>query len=287
MNKKTIAILLLSCVVTIVIILFGKVYSTNKQKEVFQQGKEQQSALDAERQKKTDAEKTELDNKIAGFKANRANLSLLNYMELALHNNGKLKIAFYGDESEAEKWTTQVETSINEELATKAEITRAYFPGYDSTQLINETTEKDIVAQKPAIVFFFLPVVSNQKLDSSLEDSNANILSNYQNLKAQLPESLIVAVTPTPKSALTEVFNSRMLDYTAYLSDASETLTQNAIPLVNLYDLYTAKLQKDGVTLESSLDETGNELNEDGVKITMEIFMNQLKTPFDTTSGMP
>lgn len=265
MNRKSIGLLLVGFIITIAIILFGKSYSNNKKEELLRQGAAQQQVVKVETKKEEDTKQAELNKKLEGFQANRGALSLIDYGTLVEQKKGSLKIAFYGDNVKSEKWTEKVKATFSEKIGSKkVELSQVYFPGYDSNKLTNENKVADLVAVNPEIVFFMLPVIGNQKIDISLENSNQAILANYQAIKEQLPESLVIAVTPTPSSSLSEKFNSRTLDYKSYTAEAEEMLMQNSIPVINLYGLYNEKLQAGGIDLASTLNADGLQLNDNG-----------------------
>lgn len=285
MNRKSIGLLLVGFIITIAIILFGKSYSNNKKEELLRQGAAQQQVVKVETKKEEDTKQAELNKKLEGFQANRGALSLIDYGTLVEQKKGSLKIAFYGDNVKSEKWTEKVKATFSEKIGSKkVELSQVYFPGYDSNKLTNENKVADLVAVNPEIVFFMLPVIGNQKIDISLENSNQAILANYQAIKEQLPESLVIAVTPTPSSSLSEKFNSRTLDYKSYTAEAEEMLMQNSIPVINLYGLYNEKLQAGGIDLASTLNADGLQLNDNGTSMTAELFNAQLEVPIDRKS---
>lgn len=81
-------------------------------------------------------------------------------------------------------------------------------------------------------------------------------------------------------------FNSRTLDYTSYVTDAVTVLTENEVPLLDLHSLYLSELETTNQLLANTLEADGIQLNPQGVTIATTLFLNQLASPRDTTSGI-
>ncbi|CAD5899635.1 SGNH/GDSL hydrolase family protein [Carnobacterium maltaromaticum] len=287
MNKKSLILLFIGLILTGAIIFSGKNYSVTKKNELLRQGEAQESQVQGQEENRTMNEKNDLEAKINEFQSNRANLSINDYLVLINAKNSKATLAFYGDNVESEQWTKDIKTATIEktEIA-NLEMNRFYFPGYDSLRLMNESTSEKLVDLKPDVVFFFIPVVGNQAVDISLDASSQAILASYLALKEQLPDSLTVAVTPVPSSSLMNKFNSRTLDYTSYVADAVTVLTANEVPLLDLHSLYLSELDTTNQLLASTLEADGIQLNTQGVTTATTLFLNQLASPRDTTSGI-
>ena len=287
MNKKSLILLFIGLILTGAIIFLGKNYSITKKNELLRQGEAQESLVQGQEEKRTMNEKNDLEAKTTEFQSNRANLSINDYLVLINAKNSKATLAFYGDNVESEQWTKNIKTATIEKTGlANLEMNRYYFPGYDSLRLTNENTSEKLVDMKPDVVFFFIPVVGNQAVDISLDASSQAILASYLALKEQLPDSLIVAVTPVPSSSLMNKFNSRTLDYTSYVTDAVTVLTENEVPLLDLHSLYLSELETTNQLLASTLEADGIQLNAQGVTIATTLFLNQLASPRDTTSGI-
>lgn len=280
-------LLFIGLILTGAIIFLGKNYSITKKNELLRQGEAQESLVQGQEEKRTMNEKNDLEAKTTEFQSNRANLSINDYLVLINAKNSKATLAFYGDNVESEQWTKNIKTATIEKTGlANLEMNRYYFLGYDSLRLTNENTSEKLVDLKPDVVFFFIPVVGNQAVDISLDASSQAILASYLALKEQLPDSLIVAVTPVPSSSLMNKFNSRTLDYTSYVTDAVTVLTENEVPLLDLHSLYLSELETTNQLLASTLEADGIQLNAQGVTLATTLFLNQLASPRDTTSGI-
>lgn len=287
MNKKSLILLFIGLILTGAIIFLGKNYAVTKKNELLRQGEAQEKLVQGKEEKRTTNEKKDLEAKAVEFQNNRGNLSINDYLKLVNTKNNKVSLAFYGDNSETEQWTSTVKTATIEKTGlANLETNRFYFPGYDSFRLTNENTPEKLIQLNPDVVFFFIPVVGNQAVDISLDASSQAILASYLALKEQLPDSLIVAVTPVPSSSLMNKFNSRTLDYTSYVTDAVTVLTENEVPLLDLHSLYLSELETTNQLLASTLEADGIQLNAQGVTIETTLFLNQLASPRDTTSGI-
>ncbi|PLS36724.1 SGNH/GDSL hydrolase family protein [Carnobacterium maltaromaticum] len=287
MNKKSLILLFIGLILTGAIIFLGKNYSVTKKNELLRQGEAQERFVQGQEENQTTNEKNNLEAKALEFQNKRANLSINDYLTLVNAKNNKVTLAFYGDNSETEQWTPTVKPATIEKTGlANLEMNRFYFPGYDSLRLTNENASEKLIQLKPDVVFFFIPVVGNQAVDISLDASIQAILASYQALKEQLPDSLIVAVTPVPSSSLMNKFNSRTLDYTSYVTDAVTVLTENEVPLLDLHSLYLSELETTNQLLANTLESDGIQLNPQGVTIATTLFLNQLASPRDTTSGI-
>lgn len=55
-----------------------------------------------------------------------------------------------------------------------------------------------MVASNPDVIFYTIPTKTDQVVDISLVDSTQNIYKIYDEIRAALPDTLIVLVTPPP-----------------------------------------------------------------------------------------
>ena len=107
-----------------------------------------------------------------------------------------------------------------------------------------------------------------------------------EDIRAQLPEALVILVTPPPSTALKEVYNSRSINYVSYLENLKEIEAEQSFLYFDLHDQYLADLEEKAQPLESTLEADGITLNSVGNALYIELFEKALTQPIDTTSGI-
>jgi hypothetical protein len=144
-----------------------------------------------------------------------------------------------------------------------------------------------MVASSPDVIFYTIPTKIDQVVDISLADSTQNIYEIYDEIRAALPDALIVLVTPPPAEAKVADWNSRALDYRNYTNNLLEENAAFAVPLYDLHADFFTELTNRSETLTNFMDAAGLELNEAGQQLYGEMFANSLRTKMiNTTAGL-
>jgi len=281
LTKKSGFMLFVLLVLTIGVVWFGQDYQKKQKLELIEiNGSSQTNKKDAsENKEKSDT------TKIDSFEKNRDQKSVLDYLSSVPTDDEKKVISFYGDFSESDEWFLTVGKYISEQVDGNVEINSIALPDFDSYRLLEENTVSSLAEKTPDVVFFQLPVYGDQVRDISLADSKSYTMQDYEEIKQELPETLVVFVTPNPSNSRKEKYNSRTLVYTSYLESVIEIINENNLPLFDLHEAYNAELQSSDSALENTLIEDGKTLNDEGNKLYSTVFNKQLTEPVDTTSG--
>lgn len=143
------------------------------------------------------------------------------------------------------------------------------------------------MASDPDVIFYTIPTKTDQVIDISLSASTQNIYEIYDEIRATLPDALIVLVTPAPAEAKVAAWNSRSLDYRNYTNNLVEENTAFSVPLYDLHSDFLAALTDRGAAIADFMDGSGSELNEAGQKLYGEMFAASLRTKMvDTSAGL-
>ena len=168
-------------------------------------------------------------------------------------------------------------------------LTTSFFshPSDSSSVYLSSQYVQEMVASNPDVIFYTVPTKTDQMVDISLDDSTQYIYTVYDEIRAALPDALIVMVTPPPAEAKMSAWNSRTLDYQNYTNNLVEENTAFTVPLYDLHADFLAELTNRSETLTNLMDTAGLELNEAGQQLFGEMFANSLRTKMvDTTTGL-
>ncbi|PTQ86068.1 hypothetical protein C8U37_102171 [Trichococcus patagoniensis] len=293
MKKREIVLVSIMGILTIAIVLFGYKYAAGKKEALLNEGEKQTETV-SEVVSSQESPIAESDTSeayaqfLAAFAENRSNASVVDYLQYVHHHTKEVNVAFFGDVASDAVWAKSAIADIQADYPLE-NLTTSFFshPSDGSSVYLSSQYVQEMVASSPDVIFYTIPTKTDQVVDISLVDSTQNIYKIYDEIRAALPDALIVLMTPAPSEAKVADWNSRSLDYRNYTNNLVE---QNAVFTVPLYDLHAdflAELTNRGETLPNLMDATGLELNEAGQKFYGEMFANSLRTKMiDTTAGL-
>jgi len=293
-KKKEVLIVSIMGIVTIAIILFGYKYSVGEKEKLLLHGAQQteqvevQSSVEPEVDTSEAAKTAALEQTLQVFSENRGAASVVDYLQYVNYHNKQVNVAFFGDVAEDASWAKTAMTDIQSAYAL-SNVSTSFFshPEESSTAYLNGGYSKTVAASNADVIFYVLPTKADQRADISLAASTENSLKVYDEIKSSLPNVLIVLVTPPPAQDKMQDWNSRALDYTNYsnnLVDANKTYN---VPLYDMHEDIIQKLKTTGASLSTIMDEAKIGLNESGVALFGEVFVNNVKTKaVNTISGL-
>lgn len=281
MKKKGILLVVLLFFLTVAVVYLGYSYSGKQQEELIQA-----TSTTAEKEETGNIEKdTEVVDPTA-YAEKRDQLSVLDYLKYIGTQNKEPAIAFYGQLPEEETWTENAVNALKAEIQNEVTATSLTSAETDSYDLYITNTAQSLAETNAAVVFFMMPALGDHVRDISLDDSASYLTRNVNAIKDVLPDTLVVMVSPSPNSSGIDDYNSRMLDYVGYTENGVEEASENNWPLFDMHTAYMDKLEAENSELTAILQEDGYSLNPQGEEMMAELFMEQLRVPVDTTSGL-
>ncbi|MER2173305.1 MAG: hypothetical protein ABS911_01405 [Carnobacterium sp.] len=279
MSKKSGFIIFLLIILAGGVVFLGMSYSKKQQEQLM-------SVAEQTDQKAEAVTEGDVSAQIAEYEASREELSVLEYLKYVSLLKDEVSISFYGDIAQEEKWVSEIDAYIKDQIGSTMKVNRLPYTDYNSYQLISENKATDLAQTNPDVVFFQLTPYADQELDIALADSSDYLEMNYAAIKDILPEALIIFVSPNPSSSEKGNNNSRTLDYTSYVNEMVSTVESNEWIGFNLHDSYLEKLEADGISLENTLTENGKSMNGEGTTVYRALFEEALNQKRDTTSGI-
>ena len=293
MKKREIVLVSIMGILTIAIVLFGYKYAVAKKEELLSEG-EKQTATVAETASSQESVVAESDTSeayaqfLAAFAENRSNASVVDYLQYVHHHTKEVNVVFFGDVAADAAWVKSAIAGIQTDFPLENLSTSSFsYPSDSSSVYLSSQYVQEMVASNPDVIFYTIPTKTDQVVDISLVDSTQNIYKIYDEIRAALPDTLIVLVTPPPAEAKMADWNSRSFDYRNYTNNLVEENTAFTVPLYDLHADFLAELTNRSETLANYMDAAGLELNEAGQQLYGELFANSLRTKMvDTTAGL-
>ncbi|SFE65139.1 SGNH/GDSL hydrolase family protein [Trichococcus pasteurii] len=293
MKKREIVLVSIMGILTIAIVLFGYKYAAGKKEALLNEG-EKQTETFSELASSQGSAIAESDTSgayaqlLAAFAENRSNASVVDYLQYVHHHTKEINVAFFGDVATDAVWAKSAIAGIQADYPLE-NLTTSFFshPSDSSSVYLSSQYVQEMVASNPDVIFYTIPTKTDQVVDISLVESTQNIYEIYDEIRAALPDALIVLVTPPPAEAKVAVWNSRSLDYRNYTNNLVEENAAFTVPLYDLHADFLAELTNRNETLANFMDAAGLELNEAGQQLYGELFANSLRTKMiDTTAGL-
>ena len=293
MKKKEIVLVSIMGILTIAIVLFGYKYAAGKKEALLNEGEKQTETV-SEVVSSQESIVAESDTSeayaqfLAAFAENRSNASVVDYLQYVHHHTKEVNVVFFGDVAADAAWAKSAIAGIQTDFPLENLSTSFFsYPSDSSSVYLSSQYVQEMVASNPDVIFYTIPTKADQILNISLVDSTQNIYAIYDEIRAALPDALIVLVTPAPAEAKVADWNSRALDYRNYTNNLVEENAAFTVPLYDLHADFLADLTNRSETVTNLMDSAGLELNEAGQKLYGEMFANSLRTKMiDTTTGL-
>ena len=293
MKKREIVLVSIMGILTIAVVFFGYKYAAGNKETLLSEG-EKQTEIVSEMASSQESIFAESDTSaaysqfLAAFAENRNNASVVDYLQYVHHHAKEVNVAFFGDVASDAVWANAAIAAIQADYPLE-NLTTSFFshPSDSSSVFLSSQYVQEMVASSPDVIFYTIPTKADQILNISLVDSTQNIYAIYDEIRAALPDALIVLVTPAPAEAKVADWNSRALDYRNYTNNLVEENAAFTVPLYDLHADFLADLTNRSETVTNLMDSAGLELNEAGQKLYGEMFANSLRTKMiDTTTGL-
>ena len=293
MKKREIVLVSIMGILTIAIVLFGYKYAAGKKEALLNEGEKQTETV-SEVVSSQESEIAESDTSeayaqfLAAFAENRSNASVVDYLQYVHHHTKEVNVVFFGDVAADAAWAKSAIAGIQTDFPLENLSTSFFsYPSDSSSVYLSNQYVQEMVASNPDVIFYTIPTKTDQVVDISLVDSTQNIYKIYDEIRAALPDTLIVLVTPPPAESKMADWNSHSLDYRNYTNNLVEENAAFAVPLYDLHADFLAELTNRSETLANYMDAAGLELNETGQQLYGELFANSLRTKMvDTTAGL-
>ncbi|MDT2011492.1 SGNH/GDSL hydrolase family protein [Carnobacterium divergens] len=280
MEKRNILFLLVSIMVTAGVIIAGSHYAETKKEAMINQGK-------TKIVKKEISEKKQEEKEISEIERNRESIATIDYLKLVMAKKQKVSVSFFGGKEQQPEVIEPLQNWIGKELkVADLAIQSVSIPNPSTYQLITQNSVATLASNAPDVVFFQVPVVGDQEIDISLANSKDYLVQLMEDIRAQLPEALVILVTPPPSSTLKEAYNSRSINYVSYLENLKEIETEEHFLYFDLHDQYSSYLEEQNQPIETTLEADGITMNSAGKALYIELFEKFLTQPIDTTSGI-
>ena len=293
MKKREIVLVSIMGILTIAIVLFGYKYAAAKKEALLSEGEKQTETV-AETASSQESVVAESDTSeayaqfLAAFAENRNSAPVIDYLQYVHHHTKEVNVVFFGDVAADAAWAKSAIAGIQTDFPLENLSTSFFsYPSDSSSVYLSNQYVQEMVASNPDVIFYTIPTKTDQVVDISLVDSTQNIYKIYDEIRAALPDTLIVLVTPPPAESKMADWNSHSLDYRNYTNNLVEENTAFTVPLYDLHADFLAELTNRSETLANYMDAAGLELNETGQQLYGELFANSLRTKMvDTTAGL-
>ena len=293
MKKREIVLVSIMGILTIAIVLFGYKYAAAKKEALLSEGEKQTETV-AETASSQESVVAESDTSeayaqfLAAFAENRNSAPVIDYLQYVHHHTKEVNVVFFGDVAADAAWAKSAIAGIQTDFPLENLSTSFFsYPSDSSSVYLSNQYVQEMVASNPDVIFYTIPTKTDQVVDISLVDSTQNIYKIYDEIRAALPDTLIVLVTPPPAESKMADWNSRSFDYRNYTNNLVEENTAFTVPLYDLHADFLAELTNRSETLANYMDAAGLELNETGQQLYGELFANSLRTKMvDTTAGL-
>ena len=293
MKKREIVLVSIMGILTIAIVLFGYKYAAAKKEALLSEGEKQTETV-AETASSQESVVAESDTSeayaqfLAAFAENRNSAPVIDYLQYVHHHTKEVNVVFFGDVAADAAWAKSAIAGIQTDFPLENLSTSFFsYPSDSSSVYLSSQYVQEMVASNPDVIFYTIPTKTDQVVDISLVDSTQNIYKIYDEIRAALPDTLIVLVTPPPAESKMADWNSRSLDYRNYTNNLVEENAAFTVPLYDLHADFLAELTNRSETLANYMDAAGLELNETGQQLYGELFANSLRTKMvDTTAGL-
>ncbi|WP_106451015.1 SGNH/GDSL hydrolase family protein [Trichococcus alkaliphilus] len=293
MKKKEIIIVSLMGILTIAIVLFGYKYAAGKKEALLSEGEKRTESVfqvtSSQESVVVESDTSEAYAQfLAAFSDSRSNATVVDYLQYVHYHKNAVNVAFFGDVASDAAWAKSAIADIQADFPLE-NLTTSFFshPSDSSSVFLSSQYSQELVESNPDVIFYTIPTKTDQMVDISLAESTQSIYTVYDEIRAALPDALIVLVTPPPSEAKISDWNSRTLDYQNYTNNL---ISQNGAFTVPLYDVHSdflAELANRSEALANFMDAAGVELNEAGQQLFGEMFANSLQTKMvDTTTGL-
>ena len=293
MKKREIVLVSIMGILTIAIVLFGYKYAVAKKEALLNEGEKQTETV-AETASSQESIVAESDTSeayaqfLAAFAENRNSAPVIDYLQYVHHHTKEVNVVFFGDVAADAAWAKSAIAGIQTDFPLENLSTSFFsYPSDSSSVYLSNQYVQEMVASNPDVIFYTIPTKTDQVVDISLVDSTQNIYKIYDEIRAALPDTLIVLVTPPPAESKMADWNPRSLDYRNYTNNLVEENAAFTVPLYDLHADFLAELTNRSETLANYMDADGLELNETGQQLYGELFANSLRTKMvDTTAGL-
>ena len=293
MKKREIVLVSIMGILTIAIVLFGYKYAAAKKEALLSEGEKQTETV-AETASSQESVVAESDTSeayaqfLAAFAENRNSAPVIDYLQYVHHHTKEVNVVFFGDVAADAAWAKSAIAGIQTDFPLENLSTSFFsYPSDSSSVYLSSQYVQEMVASNPDVIFYTIPTKTDQVVDISLVDSTLNIYKIYDEIRAALPDTLIVLVTPPPAESKMADWNSRSFDYRNYTNNLVEENAAFTVPVYDLHADFLAELTNRSETLANYMDAAGLELNETGQQLYGELFANSLRTKMvDTTAGL-
>jgi hypothetical protein len=293
MKKKEIIIVSLMGILTIAIVLFGYKYAAGKKEALLSEGEKRTESVfqvtSSQESVVVESDTSEAYAQfLAAFSENRTSTSVVDYLQYVHHHKNAVNVAFFGDVASDAAWAKSAIADIQADFPLE-NLTTSFFshPSDSSSVFLSSQYAQELVESNPDVIFYMVPTKTDQVVDISLNESTRYIYTVYDEIRAALPDALIVLMTPPPAEAKISAWNSRTLDYQQYTNNLVEENAAFTVPLYDIHSDFLAEVANRSESLANFMDAAGVELNEAGQQLFSEMFRNSLRTKMvDTTTGL-
>lgn len=293
MKKKEIIIVSLMGILTIAIVLFGYKYAAGKKEALLSEGQKRTESVfqvtSSQESVVVESDTSEAYAQfLAAFSENRTTASVVDYLQYVHHHKNAVNVAFFGDVASDAAWAKLAIADIQADFPL-GNLTTSFFshPSDSSSVFLSSQYAQELVESNPDVIFYMVPTKTDQVVDISLNESTLYIYTVYDEIRAALPDALIVLMTPPPAEAKISAWNSRTLDYQQYTNNLVEENAAFTVPLYDIHSDFLAEVANRSESLANFMDAAGVELNEAGQQLFSEMFRNSLRTKMvDTTTGL-
>lgn len=272
-------------ILTIIILVVGKIHYDNKIKV-----QAKSSKIQYEQYQKED--KNQREAFIKSLKpVNNKKESILKYLKYKELTEGTVKISVIGSSvtygtgasNQDSNWlgilSNHLRVSSGDLSLEKLKTVNHGKGGYSVQNLLNKNVFQDVINDKPDLVIFETSVLNSHGQSVSIEDTLNCINKGYEQMRKGLPDAKFLVVSPNPSSEKLKtgaVINSIGLKYSDYLNATKAQAEENKWNYFDSYSAINKYLQAHKIKLDSILID-GVHPNDQGYQIWGDALYNFFK----------
>lgn len=271
--KKSVIIIPLLLIATIVTIITGQRYSAKQREEMdesqFTSEEVVESPIDKDEDSgDSDDEKDEnAEKNLEYYEENSTALSLYEYLDFLSLKNEEVSIAYYGDIDLEEEWINEINTELSNAVSGEIAILNHTYPGSDSYDLYIQQTAQAVITDDPDVIIYGMSALPDKIRDMGLTETD-EFMGYILDSLLSLEDSKVLLLEPYPVPGEMNQLNSRSLDYRSYLNRMQTISADHDLTVLSLHEKFLDQITEESIASYFNEDDT---LNEEGTSQVVSI----------------
>lgn len=279
-------------VASILIIFFGRRYSSSQEDQMLenslyvQNGLEEDETSNEESPEENNGNNEETSEEsgrdaLARYEADLESLSFVETLHYLVLSNGNATLAYYGDVDSNTPRYSEMNAFIHSQTDNGVTVEDTSYEGLDTYELFIQQTTPSVIEVSPDVVVYGMPALPDKIRDIGLSDTEQYLTNILNTLVQSLPDTQIVLVEPHPLPSEIDNLNSRSLDYRSYMSTMNNVANEFDLPVLNVHGQFLAAAEESGIELETLFGEDQLTLNDNGVELYIQVVSAEMSEPLN------